>query len=318
MSESAAVSVDAGATGGDAGGAELDTTAAQWDDNDPSTYWDLDDGKGEDGSKKTRRISVTEARKLAQKGFGADKTFSEAAKAREEAQATKKQMAELARMFKEDPEKVMRAFELDPDEWYRSRYERQVAEAQLDPRDRENRDLKARMARYEEAERAQREEQERAHITERATAMQGQLLGKIEQVLKTSGVPQTPSTVAEIGRYLQQAHSAGKDIFNMPLDHIVKHIQTRRQSEFNEVYGAYDDDGLLENVDPKLLNRILQAHTKRMQAQAPGIRRPAQQRQEQAPVSNGPKSAAQIRKEHAERIEKAQAEFDRMNHRGGS
>jgi len=80
MSESAAVSVDAGATGGDAGGAELDTTAAQWDDNDPSTYWDLDDGKGEDGSKKTRRISVTEARKLAQKGFGADKTFSEAAK----------------------------------------------------------------------------------------------------------------------------------------------------------------------------------------------------------------------------------------------
>lgn len=282
--------------------------------SDDDFDFEIEEGKNTDGSKKTRKLTREEAKQFAQKGYGADAKFQEAAKAREETATAKRQMAQLARMFKEDPEQVMRAFEIDPDEWAMKRHEKKLVESKMSPHERENLDLKARMARFEEREAKEQADAKEKEVMAKAQSMQGQLFGRIEQVLTSAGVPKTPTTIAEIGRYLQQAHNAGKNIFEMPLETIVKHIQTRRQTEFNEVYGAYDDDALLNNVDPALLKRILNAHTKKMQGtQAAAVRRNPAPTQQVSSEERVQKSERQLQKEHDEKIVKMQVEWNKKN-----
>jgi hypothetical protein len=318
MENTAPVAVDTAAPAeGQVLGEEASTS---FDENDPSSWFELEEGKNPDGSKKTKKISVAEARKLAQKGLGADKTFNEAKAAREEAQATKAQMAQLARLMKEDPWKVMSALGLDPDAAIKSKFQRDLEESMLDPRDRELRDIKKDYQRMKQEEEARYKQAQEERVIARAQELQTNLMNKVDEALKQTGVPNNRATVAEIGRFLQSLHGkvdrAGNpiDIFKIPVKAIVTHIHNTMKSSFQTVLSSVeDDDALLENLDPAIVKRIMNAQSKKLAASGQLQRRPVRGEQsfeEDRPVK---KSQAEIEREHRERIKKLDAIWKAKN-----
>jgi hypothetical protein len=283
---------------------ELDTSAEE--------QWELEDGKDETGNKRTKKVPLSEARKLAQKGYGADKIFNEAAQAREEAKAMKGQMAQLAKMFKEDPWAVMKAFGLDPNVAIKSKFERDLAESLLDPKDKKIRAYESELQHHRRVKAEQEAAQEEQLITAKVNEYQNKLMSKIDEALKQSGVPNNATTVGEIGRYLQSLHGKtdknGNEInvFDIPLTNIVKFINSRYTGSFNESAAGMDEETLLNTIDPKVLKKIMAAQTKRLEASGTLNRR-------NAPVNNidgyskdepVKKSQREIEREHTEKIRK--------------
>lgn len=282
--------------------------------NDLGELFDLVEGKDEQGNNKTRKVSRDELLKLAQKGFGADKTFSEAAKSREEAAAIKAQMAELARMLQEDPFKVMRAFGKEPDSYISKYFDDKLQESLIDPKDRRMSELEAKLAEYEEEKNRQREEEQRSMIERRSAEIKTVIFNKIDEALQQAGVPKNPRTVAEIGRYLQSLNGkTGPDgnplnIMEIPVSRIVKHIQSSRTSEFQDIFSALDDDALLNSIDPKLAERIGRALSKKL---APQVNVPIRGKTVQSVPEKV--KATDVVGEIKDRIKKAQLEWEKVH-----
>jgi hypothetical protein len=310
-------------TGGETGPVEGQVEGTAEDTGAAEEYWELEDGKDESGANKKKRVSVAEARKLAQKGYGADKTFEEAKVAREEARVIKAQMAQLAQMFRDDPWKVMEAFKLNPNELIKARFQKELADSMLDPRDKKLKEYESELQ-YHRRMKAQAEEVKREEqITSKAQEYQELLFGKIDEALKQAGVPNNPTTISEIGRYLQNLHGKNDkqgnpiNIFKVPVSDIVKHVHSRFNSGYTDVLsGIQDDEALLSSVDPKVMKRLLAAHTKKLEASGTLNRR-------NAPAGNidqfnknkeePRKTQRELEQEHAEMIRKLDESWKKKN-----
>jgi hypothetical protein len=271
-------------------------------------FLEIIEGKNEDGSPKKRALSREEALKMAQLGFGADSKFQEAAKSREEAMQLKQKMAQLSRIMQDDPFQVLKAFGRDPDAYVADYFERKLQDSLIDPKDRELGELRSKLSAYEQAQEEARKKAQEEAVNARAEALRGQLLEKIESVLSTSGVPKTPRTIAEVARYLQIASQQGKDPMNFPVEHIVKHLQQTRRSEFEELYGALDEDGILNNMDSKLLEKFARAMSKKLGAQP--IR---QVKPKDDTIFANKKEEEDLIDAHKRKIAKLQKEWEKVN-----
>jgi hypothetical protein len=301
-------------------GAPIEGTPTEGISNEE--MWELEDGKDETGAKRTRKVPVSEARKLAQKGYGADKTFQEASAARAEAQAMKQQVAQLTQLFKQNPWKVMEALGLDSNELIRAKFERELEDAQMDPRDKKLREYETELQQHRRLKAEAEAKQTEDAIISKAQHYQELLFGKIDQALKATGVPNNATTVGEIGRYLQQLHGKTDkqgnpiNIFEIPLDDIVRHVHSRFSSGYNEVLQGYDDDSLLNNIDPKVLKRLMAAQTKKLEASGTLQRRNAPVNnidKFQAKPDDGRKSQKELEADHKARIQQLEEVWRKKN-----
>lgn len=270
-------------------------------------FLEIVEGKNEDGTPKKRALTREEALKMAQLGFGADSKFQEAARAREEATQLKQKMAQLARIMQDDPFTVLKQFGKNPDEYVANYFERKLQESLIDPKDRELGELRSKLSEYEQAKAAEEQRRQEEAINARANELKAQLLEKIESVLTSSGVPKTPRTIAEVARYMQLAANQGKDPMKFPVETIVKHLQSTRKSEFEEIFGALDEDGILSSMDEKLLEKFARAMSKKLGAQ------PIRQVKKDDSIFAPKKEEEDVIDAHKKKIAKLQAEWEKKH-----
>jgi hypothetical protein len=217
----------------------------------------------------------------------------------------------------------MEAFKLNPNELIKARFQKELADSMMDPRDKKLKQYETELEYHRrvrsEREEAQREEQ----ITAKAQEYQELLFSRIDEALKQAGVPQNPTTIGEIGRYLQNLHGKTDkngqpiNIFKVPVADIVKHVHSRFNSGYTDVLsGIQDDDALLNSVDPKVLKRLMAAQTKKLEATGTLNRR-------NAPAGNidqfnknkeePRKTQREIEMEHADKIRKLDEAWKKKN-----
>ena len=243
--------------------------------------FEIVEGKNEDGTSRVKNLTRAEMVKLAQLGFGADAKFKEAASSREEAAATKQQMAELAKMLRDDPFTVLKHLGQNPDDIVARHFNRQLEESMIDPKDKELSEYKARLQHFEEQERVRNEQEQNSKIEARANEIRSGLFNKIEEALSSAGMAKNERTVAEVGRYLQslngKADSNGRpiNILEYPVSKIVSHIKQSRSTEFTNLYESLNEDEILAQMDPKVLEKFGRALSKKLGVQS----RPVQKQQ---------------------------------------
>ena len=276
-------------------------------------FLEIVEGKNEDGTPKKRALSRDEALKLAQLGFGADSKFQEAAKTRDEALAIRQKMVQLSKIMQEDPFSVLQSFGKNPDEYVAAYFERKMQEDMIDPKDREIASYKKKLERYEAAQRQAEEARQAKIVEQRASELRTNLLSKIEQTLQSAGVPKTPRTIAEVARYMQSLSGKtvdGKpvDILNFPVEKIINYLQSTRKSEFSELFGALDEDGIINNMDEKLLEKFARAMSKKLGAQPIVPKKPKEET-----IFDGKRKEESVIEKHNARIKRLQAEWDRIH-----
>lgn len=309
------------ATASDTGYVALDDAANPELATNEELY-ELIAGKNPDGTPLKKQLKKDEMLKLAQKGFGADSTF-------QEAQQTKAQMKELARMLA-DPEavfEIIKKFGHDPDQLMTGRMAKQMLEAMKTPEQIQAEEWKrdAEKFRAQEAKRLQDEQE--SLITNRAKEIQTDLYTRIEQTLNSAGVPSTKASVAEVGRYLKalvnKAESEGQslDIKNVKLENIVAHMRNQHKVTFESLFSDdLDEDGILALLDEKLQKRIGAALTKKLSSgnavsnviERKASTTPALDKPEKKERALSPEEANEL---SAERIRKLQAMWDKQNGR---
>lgn len=270
--------------------------------------FEIIEGKNEDGTSKVKNLSRAEMVKLAQLGFGADAKFKEAATSREEAQATKQQMAELAKMLRDDPFTVLKHLGQNPDDIVARHFNRQLEESLIDPRDRELEQYKSQLKHFQEQEKARTDQEQNSKIEARANEIRTGLFNKIEEALSSAGMAKNERTVAEVGKYLQSLNGKNDsngnpiNILEFPVHKIVAHIKQSRSSEFTNLYESLNEDEILAQMDPKILEKFGRALSKKLGVQS----RPVQK----VPVFESDTDKALT---HREKIEQLQKIWEKNN-----
>lgn len=177
-----------------------------------------------------------------------------AEKKMQEAAMSKKEAAEVMRMLREQPKEAMRRLGLNPRQFAEMVINEELQEAMLSPKDRELRDYKAQVARYQADEqramqeyKQQQQEAETARLTE-------QIQTQMIDALQSSGIPQTSYTVMRIIHYMEAADKAGfHDI--TPQD-VIEHVKKDYYSDFKAYLGAVPEDAIEALLGSDVVGRI--------------------------------------------------------------
>jgi hypothetical protein len=285
--------------------------------------FELVEGKNSDGSPIKKSLTKAEMLELAQKGFGANKSF-------EEAKATKAQMKELARAMS-DPTQlpaVLKHLGIDLDSFIQERMAHQMLENMKSPEEKEMEQYRKEAEEFRRMKAEQAKQDEETQINQRAQEIRQSLYSRIEETLNTAGVPKTQTTVAEVSRYIKMmADSAARqgkqfDINTVKLESIVSHMKAKQKETFESLFADLDDDGTLAMLPEALQKKIAAALTKKMSgAKITDInsinREPKQTQWNEQPADRKQKTinTAEANKIFEDRIAHAQAQWDKQNRR---
>lgn len=212
-----------------------------------------------------------------QKYRAGEKRLSEAAKLRQETEE------KLARI-KEDPYSVLSELGLDPSElsekWLRQKLEEEFTE--IDPREKQMRELQKRLAEYESREK-QAKEQEEMTAREKFVESRKEALSKtLAEAMESSVLAKNPETQAallrEMAMYMRAAKEQGEDVTPQEL---VEHIQSNRFKQYHTLANQFEGDELIEFLGKDVVNKIRKADLERLRGKRQS---PAQSWKTEAPA----------------------------------
>lgn len=188
----------------------------------------------------------------------------------QKARAADKRMAEAAKLqkqydaYKADP----KAFLRDPANGFNAReLAEQIMleelEAELeDPRDREQRLLKERLKKYEEAEAKARENEESEAKQAQVHQARQHWDNVIGTALESSDLPKTPETIARIARSLRQAMATG---YKPEISDVIAEVKASYEQEFSSLYGQASLEKLMK-FNPQLIEQLRQHDLKSLKS----------------------------------------------------
>lgn len=192
-----------------------------------------------------------------QKYKASDKRMQEAARLKAEAE-------EKYTKLKSDPLSVLldENLGLDPEELgqklLEKYYERQYEE--IDPRDKEMKELQKRLADYEQRE---KQAQEEAEMTERERFIESRkeaLSKTLAEAMESTVLSQNPETSAallrEMALYMRAAKEAGEDVSPAEL---AQHIEGNRFRQFHMLANQFEGQQLIDFLGKDVLNKIRKA-----------------------------------------------------------
>lgn len=195
-----------------------------------------------------------------------------AAQRMEQATLQMKQAEEFIRVLKEDPIKVL----TDPRLGVNARKVAeeyllaQLEEDAMDPRDKELRDTKKRLAEKEEAEKRAKEEQEQKRLEAEKAKYREHYQAEIIAALDKSGLPKTEATVKRTAYYLGRAIEKGLDL---KAEDVVDMVREDYLNEQKQLVGGLEPEKIME-MFPELADKIrkhaVQSHKKKREAMMPG------------------------------------------------
>jgi hypothetical protein len=173
----------------------------------------------------------------------------------QEAATLRKQAEQFVHMLKTDPVKLLThpALGHDMRKLAEEYLGKQLQEELMDPKDKEIRDIKAKLAEHEEAKKAvEKEEQDR-----QATQLREQYIEDYTKdfipALETAGLPKSEMTVRRMAYY---THAALKQGIKLPAQNAAELVKQDYIKEQQALYGALDGDMLLQLLGPEIAKKI--------------------------------------------------------------
>jgi len=217
-----------------------------------------------DGEEKD--FSFTELQKMAQKGYGADARFDEAATMRKESQAQQQVFETFLTALRDNPSAVLSQENMLGSK-YREHIEgeltRQLQEEMLSPEEREQ---NAKLKEFDEMK-AKLASQEQHAENARAKALEDQYAtdydNKITAALTTSGLPKTPQTVQRMAQLMQASLVKGIDADPSELVEIIK---DEYKSDISTMLGGVSNDDLLGFLGDDVASKLRKVDLSRLKA----------------------------------------------------
>ena len=182
----------------------------------------------------------------------AEKRMSDAAMTRKEAE-------QVLRIFKENPREAFKMLGTDARKFAEQVLNDDLNEALLSPQERELRDYKAKVERYESESRAAKEEYEREQMEKEFSTYQETIQSEILDVLGTAKLPQTSRTISRVAYYMEAALSAG---YNVTPKDVVDQVKADYKAEMDALLGGLGDDELEQYLGANHYRRIAKSTVK--------------------------------------------------------
>jgi hypothetical protein len=197
-------------------------------------------------------VDEDELRRGYQHAKAASKRFEEAAMTRKEAET-------VIRMFKENPREAFKALGQDARKFAESVIQDELSEAMLSPEQKELRDYKRKVEKYESESRLAKEtydkEQMESEIARQSEAIQTQII----DTLGTAGLPKTERTVSRMVYYMQSALAAGYNV--APAD-VVDQVKKDYQYDMQSLLGGLTEDQIEMFLGNDLYRKIAKSTVK--------------------------------------------------------
>ena len=211
-----------------------------------------------------------------QKYRAGEKRLSEAAKLKQETE-------ERLSRIKDDPYSVLSELGLDPSElsekWLRQKLEEEFAD--VDPRDKQMRELQKRLEEYEGRERQAKEEEELSarekFVESRKEALSKTLAEAMEATVLSKHPESQAALLREMAMYMRAAKEQGEDV--SPQD-LVEHLQSNRFRQYHTLANQFEGEELIEFLGKDVVNKIRKADLERLRGKRQS---PAQSWKAEAP-----------------------------------
>lgn len=238
-----------------------------------------------DGRDEEREVSDDDLIAGYRKSLAAEKRFNEAA-------AQRKQAQEVLEAFKANPREAMALLGINAREWAENMLAEELEQEMLDPREKEFRAMKAKLAKVEAQEKADRERQEKQALQQQIEAEKENFSQIIVGALQEQGVPGGPKTVARMAQLLEKNYELGLDLQPRELAMLVRQ---EVQAELMATLGALDEDSLLKVLPEEFFGKVNKAALKKLQPKTPAA-------QSQKPAQSSRKSKPETKAELEARL----------------
>lgn len=206
--------------------------------------------------------SLEELTRIAQKGFGAEKKFQEAAKIRQQAE-------NILQAIQDNPLELMKhpslreKFEAAAEEliWEKIQKEQMSAE------ERELMESKAELERYRKAEQERQQAERQRQQQELQEKYRADYQRQFIEALETGGVPKSDWSVQRMALYMKQALAQGMK--NITPKDVVSYVKRDWMKAQADLYGSLDGDRLIETLGADVVEKIRKADVSKFKQKPP-------------------------------------------------
>lgn len=201
----------------------------------PSPKWKLKRGKEE------VEVEQEEAIRLAQLGYGAHRTFEEAARLRKDADMVRSRI-------KSDTAGVLTEHGINPDEWAVARVRELIRRENMTPEQRAQADFESERTKFERERAEFQRQREEAIVEAEAARHADEYRRQFTEALKGAKVPVNDRTVQRMAQMAAWHMDRG-----MPIDatHLAKTLREQLRAEVKESMGAFAPEELDLAPPPK-------------------------------------------------------------------
>lgn len=199
-----------------------------------------------------------------------------ASKILNEGKMAKKQAEEFISMMK-DKQKLFDAIKKlghDPRQLSEEYLASVLEEEMLDPREKELRDYKSKLQKYQDLEKQQKEEAQKRRDLEMKSKFAADYEKQFVDALKTTGLPPTKHMVAEMAKYI---HRAAKMEFEMTAVEAAKLVKEDIETAHRNLYGEADAETLVKLIGEQGLQKVRTYDTSRLKDPNAQIKTPKEQ-----------------------------------------
>ena len=199
-------------------------------------------------------MEVDEAELL--RGYAHNKAAS---KRMEEASMSRKEAAQVMRLFQENPKEALKHMGTDVRKFAEQIINEELEEAMMDPRDRELRTYKQQVEEYERASREAKEaydkEQMESDLNKQAASIQSDIIATLE----SSGLPKTERTIGRMVYYMQSALQAG---YNVTPNDVIAQVKQDYVYDFKSMMGGLSEDQIEMMLGSDIVRKIAKSTVK--------------------------------------------------------
>ena len=236
--------------------------------------------------------------KYAQKARGADKAFQSAAAQRKEVEAVIQALKDsnqlpkviLNKALGHDPKAVLSGIikqalddgydmkeikDMISDQLYEW-----IQEENLDPKEKENRELKKRLEKIEAEKKSVEEEKQKALFEQMTQEAYKKFDTDITETLKTSGLPKTSYTVKQVAYYLDQAYKVKQEFAQQGIEikepsakDVIQYVRNDYEQMIKELYGQADVETLIKLLGEETLNKVRKHDVEKLKQSASTVQK---------------------------------------------
>ena len=184
-----------------------------------------------------------------------------ASKRMEEAAMSRKEAEQVLRLFKESPKEAFKLLGRDARQFAEQVINEELQEALLSPQERELREYKRELEKYQQSEKQAREQYEKEQMEAEMARYTEKIQAEIVGVLENAGLPKTERTVGRIAHYMQAALHAGyKDV--TPAD-VIEHVKNDYIADFKSFMGSMSEDQIEMFLGNDIVRKVAKSTVKK-------------------------------------------------------